>query len=57
MAGPAFAITSTGYPNVEARPVVIADEQDEIESAIRQLAADGCCLVFTAGGNGPQSAT
>ncbi|MEC7967980.1 MAG: molybdopterin-binding protein, partial [Actinomycetota bacterium] len=33
----------------EARPVVIADEQDEIESAIRQLAADGCCLVLTTG--------
>ena len=37
----------------EARPVVIADEQDEIESAIRQLAADGCCLVLTTGGTGP----
>ena len=37
----------------EARPVVIADEQAEIEAAIRQLADDGCCLVLTTGGTGP----
>ena len=33
-------------------PVAIADEQDEIESAIQQLAVDGCCQATT-GGTGP----
>ncbi|MEM9466249.1 MAG: molybdopterin adenylyltransferase [Actinomycetota bacterium] len=36
-----------------ARAEVIPDEQAQIESAIRALAAAGCCLVLTTGGTGP----
>lgn len=36
-----------------ARPVIVADEQPEVEAAIRDLAAAGCCLVLTTGGTGP----
>ncbi len=37
----------------EARTEVIPDEQGGIESTIRSLADDGCCLVLTTGGTGP----
>lgn len=38
----------------EARPVLIPDEQPQIEAAIRRLVDDdGCCLVVTTGGTGP----
>jgi len=37
------------------RPVerLVADEQDLIAAAIRELAAAGCCLIVTTGGTGP----
>lgn len=36
-----------------AQAEVVADEQDEVEAAIRSLAAAGCCLILTTGGTGP----
>ena len=36
-----------------ARAEIVADEQPEIEAAIRELAWDGCCLILTTGGTGP----
>lgn len=37
-----------------ARPIIIGDEQLEIEAAIKQLVHDeGCCLIVTTGGTGP----
>ncbi|MEO2018184.1 MAG: molybdopterin adenylyltransferase [Fuerstiella sp.] len=37
-----------------AKPIIISDEQPEIEAAIKQLAHDeGCCLIITTGGTGP----
>ncbi|MEM9038672.1 MAG: molybdopterin adenylyltransferase [Actinomycetota bacterium] len=33
--------------------VVIADEQPDVERAIRDQAAAGCCLILTTGGTGP----
>ena len=36
-----------------AEAEVVPDEQDQIESAIRSLAAAGCCLILTTGGTGP----
>jgi molybdopterin adenylyltransferase len=36
------------------KPIIIGDEQPEIEAAIKQLADDeGCCLIVTTGGTGP----
>jgi molybdopterin adenylyltransferase len=32
---------------------VVADEPPQIEQALRELAAGGCCLVCTTGGTGP----
>ena len=32
---------------------IVSDEQPLIETAIRALAADGCCLILTTGGTGP----
>lgn len=32
---------------------VVADEPPQIERALRELAASGCCLVCTTGGTGP----
>ena len=32
---------------------VVADEKADIEAAILNLAADGCCLILTTGGTGP----
>jgi molybdopterin adenylyltransferase len=37
----------------EAR--VISDEQPLIESTLRELSAEGCCLIVTTGGTGPAS--
>jgi len=42
-------ITSDWRP--EAR--VISDEQEQIESALHELASAGCCLIVTTGGTGP----
>lgn len=36
-----------------ASATVVPDEQHEIAAAIRDHAADGCCLVLTTGGTGP----
>ena len=36
-----------------AEAVVIPDEQPDIESAIKDLAGSGCCLIHTTGGTGP----
>jgi|TARA_B100002052_G_scaffold216706_1_gene198675 molybdopterin adenylyltransferase len=36
-----------------AEAVVIPDEQPDIESAIKDLAGSGCCLILTTGGTGP----
>ncbi len=36
-----------------AEAVVIPDEQAGIESAIKDLARSGCCLILTTGGTGP----
>ncbi|HEX7652924.1 MAG TPA: molybdopterin adenylyltransferase [Verrucomicrobiae bacterium] len=38
---------------VEFACVLLPDEQPQIEAALRQLAAAGCCLVVTTGGTGP----
>ncbi|MDG1895922.1 MAG: molybdopterin adenylyltransferase [Fuerstiella sp.] len=36
------------------KPVIIGDEQSEIEAAIKRLTQDeGCCLIVTTGGTGP----
>ncbi|MCH2202694.1 MAG: molybdopterin adenylyltransferase [Fuerstiella sp.] len=32
---------------------VISDERTLIETTLRELAADGCCLIITTGGTGP----
>lgn len=41
----------TAWENI---PRVISDEQDEIESALVELAdKQGCCLIVTTGGTGP----
>lgn len=32
---------------------VISDEQSLIESSLRELSAEGCCLIVTTGGTGP----
>lgn len=32
---------------------VIPDEQEQIESTLKQMASDQCCLIFTTGGTGP----
>ncbi|MEM7273724.1 MAG: molybdopterin adenylyltransferase [Actinomycetota bacterium] len=32
---------------------VVPDEQPEVEAAITELAADGCCVILTTGGTGP----
>jgi molybdopterin adenylyltransferase len=32
---------------------LVPDEQDTVEATIRQLAAEGCCLILTTGGTGP----
>jgi molybdopterin adenylyltransferase len=37
----------------EAR--LISDEQTLIESTLRELSAEGCCLIVTTGGTGPAS--
>ncbi len=38
----------------EVCPLVVPDEQDQIEAALRRLCGeDGCCLVITTGGTGP----
>ena len=37
----------------EAREQIVPDEIDAIATAIRALAAAGCCLVVTTGGTGP----
>lgn len=37
----------------EARERVVPDELETITTAIRELAAAGCCLVVTTGGTGP----
>jgi molybdopterin adenylyltransferase len=42
-------LSSTWEP--EAR--VVSDDQKLIESALRELAASGCCLIVTTGGTGP----
>ncbi len=39
----------------EAAARVISDEQSLIESTLRELADDGCCLIVTTGGTGPAS--
>ena len=37
-----------------AKPVVVCDDQVEIEVVLRKLAIDeGCCLIVTTGGTGP----
>ena len=37
-----------------AKPMIISDEQPEIEAALKRLAdADGCSLIITTGGTGP----
>ncbi|MEM9037853.1 MAG: molybdopterin adenylyltransferase [Actinomycetota bacterium] len=36
-----------------AVPKVIPDEQGQVETAIRELARSGCCLILTTGGTGP----
>jgi len=35
------------------RELIVPDDLDDIATAIRQLAAAGCCLVVTTGGTGP----
>lgn len=37
----------------EARERIVPDDLDTIATAIRELAAAGCCLVVTTGGTGP----
>ena len=37
----------------EPRERIVTDDLDTIAAAIRDLAADGCCLVVTTGGTGP----
>jgi molybdopterin adenylyltransferase len=37
----------------EARERIVPDEIEAIAAAIRDLAAEGCCLVVTTGGTGP----
>jgi molybdopterin adenylyltransferase len=37
----------------EAREKIVPDEIDAVATAIRDLAAAGCCLVVTTGGTGP----
>lgn len=32
---------------------MVPDEQPEVEAAIRELAAAGCCVILTTGGTGP----
>ena len=36
-----------------AQAEIVPDEQDQVEQAIRALAAAGCCLILTTGGTGP----
>jgi len=36
-----------------AMPIVVSDEQPDIEAALRKLAAEGCGLIITTGGTGP----
>ena len=36
-----------------AQTALVPDEQDQVEQAIRELAAAGCCLILTTGGTGP----
>ena len=37
----------------EPKARVISDEQPLIESTLRELSAEGCCLIVTTGGTGP----
>ena len=37
----------------EPRERIVPDDVDAIAAAIREFAADGCCLVVTTGGTGP----
>jgi molybdopterin adenylyltransferase len=37
----------------EARERIVPDDLETITTAIRELAAGGCCLVVTTGGTGP----
>ena len=37
----------------EPRERIVADDLDTIAAAIRDLAAEGCCLIVTTGGTGP----
>lgn len=37
----------------EPRERIVADDLDTIAAAIRELAAEGCCLIVTTGGTGP----
>ena len=36
-----------------AQVEIVPDEQPQVEQAIRELAAAGCCLILTTGGTGP----
>lgn len=56
LSGPAIRATLEAYlaSPWEAFPLLVPDEQDQIEAALRHLADEaGCCLVLTTGGTGP----
>jgi len=56
LGGPAMqAWLSSALTNEwEAVARVIADEQDQVEAALKELAdEEGCCLIVTTGGTGP----
>ncbi len=53
--GPAIEAALRDYLSTECCYVrrMVADEQDQIASAILTLAQEGCCLICTTGGTGP----
>ena len=53
--GPAIEAALRDYLATECQfeVRVVADEPPQIERALRELAASGCCLVCTTGGTGP----
>ncbi len=53
--GPAIQQYLSDVLSSDWEPVchVISDERERIEATLRELAADGCCLIVTTGGTGP----
>ena len=56
LGGPAMRLWLEGVlsnSEVSYRSALVRDEQADIEKALEELTAEGCCLILTTGGTGP----